>query len=312
MINFKSKIYVAGHKGLVGSAIVRKLNEKGYRNIIFEEKSKLDLTDQAKVLIFLKKHKPDFVFIAAAKVGGILSNKNFKAEYITQNLQIQTNLIYSSYLSGVKNLIFLGSSCIYPKKSKQPIKEKYLLTGKLEESNDAYAVAKIAGIKMCQSYNEQYNCNYKCLMPANTFGPNDDYDENNSHFLPALIKKSHQVKINNLSSITLWGNGKVKREFIHVDDLAEACVFFMKKKTNHFLINVGTGKDYTINYYANLISEIILKKKIKINYDKSKPNGVQRKVLDITIAKKYGWKPKLNLKKSIINTYKSFLEEIEK
>ena len=261
MINFKSKIYVAGHRGLVGSAIVRKLNEKGYKNIVFREKNKLDLTDQVQVAKFLKKQKPDFVFIAAAKVGGIYSNKNFKADYITQNLQIQTNLIYSSYLAGVRNLIFLGSSCIYPRNSKQPIKEKYLLTGKLEETNDAYAVAKIAGIKMCESFNEQYKCNYKCLMPANTFGPNDNYDEKNSHFLPALILKSHRIKINNLRNITLWGNGKVKREFIHVDDLAEACVFFMKKKTDHSLINICTGKDYTIDYYANTISKIILKKK---------------------------------------------------
>lgn len=312
MINFKSKIYVAGHKGLVGSAIVRKLVEKGYKNIIFEERSKLDLTDQIKVLKFLKKHKPDFIFIAAAKVGGIFSNKNFKAEYITQNLQIQTNLINSAYSTGVKNLIFLGSSCIYPKNSKQPIKEKYLLTGKLEETNDAYAIAKIAGIKMCQSYNEQYKCNYKCLMPANTFGPNDNYDDKSSHFLPALIKKIHKLKTNNLSKLILWGNGKVKREFIHVDDLAEACIFFMKKKTKNFLINIGTGKDYKIDYYANLIAKIILKRKIKIKYDKSKPNGVKRKVLDIGVAKKYGWKPKLDLKKSIIKTYNSFLLEIKK
>ena len=312
MINFKSKIYVAGHKGLVGSAILRKLVEKGYKNIIFEERSKLDLTDQLKVLKFLKKHKPDFIFIAAAKVGGIFSNKNFKADYITQNLQIQTNLINSAYSTGVKNLIFLGSSCIYPKNSKQPIKEKYLLTGKLEETNDAYAIAKIAGIKMCQSYNEQYKCNYKCLMPANTFGPNDNYDDKSSHFLPALIKKIHKLKTNNLSKLILWGNGKVKREFIHVDDLAEACIFFMKKKTKNFLINIGTGKDYKIDYYANLIAKIILKRKIKIIYDKSKPNGVKRKVLDITVAKKYGWKPKLDLKKSIIKTYNSFLLEIKK
>ena len=312
MINFKSKIYVAGHKGLVGSAILRKLVEKGYKNIIFEERSKLDLTDQLKVLKFLKKHKPDFIFIAAAKVGGIFSNKNFKAEYITQNLQIQTNLINSAYSTGVKNLIFLGSSCIYPKNSKQPIKEKYLLTGKLEETNDAYAIAKIAGIKMCQSYNEQYKCNYKCLMPANTFGPNDNYDDKSSHFLPALIKKIHKLKTNNLSKLILWGNGKVKREFIHVDDLAEACIFFMKKKTKNFLINIGTGKDYKIDYYANLIAKIILKRKVKIIYDKSKPNGVKRKVLDITVAKKYGWKPKLDLKKSIIKTYNSFLLEIKK
>ena len=312
MIDFKSKIYVAGHKGLVGSAIVRKLREKGYKNIIYNERNKLDLTNQTKVLQYLKRQKPDFVFIAAARVGGIFSNKNFKADYITQNLQIQTNLIYGSYLAGIKNLIFLGSSCIYPKKSKQPIKEKYLLTGKLEETNDAYAIAKIAGIKMCQSYNEQYKCNYKCLMPANTFGPNDNYNDKSSHFLPALIKKIHKLKTKNLNNLILWGNGKAKREFIHVDDLAAACIYFMKKKTKHSIINIGTGKDYTIDYYANFISKIILNKSIKIKYDKSKPDGVKRKVLDISLAKNYGWKPKIDLKNSIIKTYNSYLKEMKK
>jgi len=312
MVNFKSKIYVAGHKGLVGSAIVRKLKEKGYTNIIYTERKKLDLTNQKKVIQYLKIQKPDFVFIAAAKVGGIFSNKNFKADYITQNLQIQTNLIYGSYVSGIKNLIFLGSSCIYPKKSKQPIKEKYLLTGELEETNDAYAIAKIAGIKMCQSFNEQYKCNYKCLMPANTFGPNDNYNENSSHFLPALIHKIHKIKINKTNKLVLWGNGRAKREFIHVDDLAAACEYFMRKKTKHSLINIGTGKDYKIDYYANFISKIILNKKVKIKYDNNKPNGVKRKVLDISIARKYGWKPELNLKKSIIKTYNSYLTEIIK
>ena len=312
MINLKSKIYVAGHRGLVGSAIIRKLKKNGYKNLIYKKKSKLDLTNQVKVIKYLKKERPDFVYIAAAKVGGIYSNNNFKADYITQNLQIQTNLIYGSYLAGVKNLIFLGSSCIYPKKSKQPIKEDYLLTGKLEETNDAYAVAKIAGIKMCQSFNEQYKLNYKCLMPANTFGPNDNYNDNSSHFLPAIIKKIHKLKTKNLTNLILWGNGKAKREFIHVDDLADACVYFMKKKTKHSIINIGTGKDYTINYYANFISKIILNKSIKIKYDKSKPNGVKRKVLDISLAKNYGWKSKIDLKASIIKTYKSYLKEIKK
>jgi len=211
-----------------------------------------------------------------------------------------------------KNLIFLGSSCVYPRKCKQPIKEKYLLTGELEETNDAYAIAKIAGIKMCQSFNEQYKCNYKCLMPANTFGPNDNYNENSSHFLPALIHKIHKIKINKTNKLVLWGNGRAKREFIHVDDLAAACEYFMRKKTKHSLINIGTGKDYKIDYYANFISKIILNKKVKIKYDISKPNGVKRKVLDISIARKYGWKPELNLKKSIIKTYNSYLTEIIK
>jgi len=215
-------------------------------------------------------------------------------------------------LCGIKNLIFLGSSCVYPKKSKQPIKEKYLLTGELEPTNDAYAIAKIAGIKMCQSYNEQYDTNYRCLMPTNTFGAKDKYDKLNSHFLPALIKKIHDLKINKKNQLILWGNGEAKREAIHVDDLANACVYFMNKKTKHSLINIGTGKDYKIKYYATLMKEIITpNKKIFIKYDLSKPNGTLRKVLDVSLAKKYGWKSKINLKKSIEKTYQSYLQEIK-
>jgi len=312
MINLKSKIYVAGHNGLVGSAILRKLKDNGYKNLIYISKKKLDLTKQLNVYNFLKKNKPKFIFIAAAKVGGILSNRDNKAEFISQNLLIQTNLIYGAYLAGVKDLIFLGSSCVYPKKSKQPIKENYLLEGKLEETNDAYAIAKIAGIKMCQSFNEQYGLNYKCLMPTNTFGPNDNYDVNNSHFFPALIKKIYDIKNNKSNKLILWGNGKAKREVIHVDDLADACVFFMKKKTKYKLINIGTGKDYSIIYYAKLISKIILKKKISIKFDRTKPNGVFRKVLNISLAKKYGWKPKINLTNAILKLYKSYEKDKKK
>lgn len=311
MINLNSKIYVAGHNGLVGSAIIRKLKAKKYSNIIYCDRKKLDLTNQSKVFKYLNKNKPDFIFIAAAKVGGILSNNNYKADYIFQNLVIQTNLIHGAYLSGVKNIIFLGSSCVYPKKCKQPIKESYLLSGKLEDTNDAYAVAKIAGIKMCQSYNEQYGLNYKCLMPTNTFGPNDNYSELNSHFFPALIKKINNLKKTQTNQIVLWGNGKAKREVIHVDDLADACVFFMKKKTQHSLINIGTGKDYKINEYAKIISKIILKKKILIKYDKSKPNGTPRKVLDVSLAKKYGWISKISLKNGIRKVYNSYKKEID-
>ena len=312
MISKKSKIYVAGHKGLVGSAIVRKLREKNYKNIIFASRNKLDLTNQAKVLKYLKFEKPDFIFIAAAKVGGIFSNNTYKAQYIYENLSIQSNLIHSSHICGIKNLIFLGSSCVYPKKSKQPIKESYLLNGELESTNDAYAIAKIAGIKMCQSYNEQYKTNYRCLMPTNTFGPNDNYNELNSHFFPALIKKIHKLKVNKKNKLTLWGNGKAKREVIHVDDLANACVYFMNKKTNHSLINIGTGKDYTIKYYANLIAKLILyNQKVFIKYDTSKPNGTPRKVLDVSLAKKYGWEYNINLKKAILKTYDSYLKEIK-
>jgi len=265
MINYNSRIFVTGHKGLVGSAIYRKLKEKGYKNLIIADRKKLDLRDQQKVIKFLKIKKPDFIFIAAAKVGGIYFNLKFKADFITENIQIQTNLIHGAYKCGIRELIFLGSSCVYPKNCKQPIKEDYLLNGKLEETNDAYAIAKISGIKMCQSFNEQYNTNYRCLMPTNTFGPNDNYDKNNSHFFPALIKKVHEFKLNNNKTITIWGNGKSKREVIHVDDIADACIFFMKKKTKHFLINIGTGKDYTIKYYLELIVKIIsVNKKIKI------------------------------------------------
>ena len=309
MINFKSKIYIAGHTGLVGSAILRKLKHKGYKNIIFRNRKQLDLKNQNKVYKFLKKNKPEFIFIAAAKVGGIYSNNKYKAEYIFDNISIQSNLIHSAYLCGVKNLIFLGSSCVYPKLCKQPIKESYLLTGELEKTNDAYAIAKIAGIKMCESYNQQYNMNYKCLMPTNTFGPNDNYDELNSHFFPALIKKSHKIKIKNGKECILWGNGLAKREVIFVDDIADACIYFMKKKIKETIINIGTGKDYSINQYAKLVLKIIIpNKKIKIKYDLSKPNGTPRKVLDIKLAKKYGWKSKTNLKKAIVETYKNFLE----
>ena len=312
MVNLNSKIYLAGHRGLVGSAILRKLKKKGYKNIIYRNREKLDLTNQSQVYKFLKKNKPDFIFIAAAKVGGILDNNLFKADYITENLLIQTNLIQGAYLHGIKSLIFLGSSCVYPKNCKQPIKEKYLLTGILEDTNDAYAIAKIAGIKMCQSFNEQYGTNYRCLMPTNTFGPNDNYDNLSSHFFPSLIKKIHNLKKKNENNLLLWGNGKPKREVIHVDDIADACIHFMNKKTKDFLINIGSGKDYTIEYYAKLISKIIIgDKKMNIKYDRSKPNGTLRKVMDISLAKKYGWKPKMSLKKSITDCYNSYLEEIK-
>ena len=311
MISKKSKIFVAGHNGLVGSAIVRRLKDLGYKNIILRNKSSLDLTNQLKVNKFLKKYKPKFIFIAAAKVGGIYSNNKFKADFIFNNLSIQTNLIHSAFLNGIKNLIFLGSSCVYPRNCTQPIKEDYLLGGKLEKTNDAYAIAKIAGIKMCESYNEQYNMNYKCIMPTNTFGPNDKYDSLNSHFLPALIKKIHNLKKNKKKKLVLWGNGMAKREMIYVDDIADACIYFMNKKIKENTVNVGTGKDLTIKKYAELMLRLIIpERKIKIVYDRSKPNGTPRKVLDISLAKKYGWKPKTKLKDSILKAYKSYLKEI--
>ena len=309
MINFNSKIYVAGHNGLVGGAILRELKKQGYKNLIFASRKQLDLTDQKNVFKFIKNKKPNFIFIAAAKVGGIYSNNKYKADFIYQNLSIQNNLIHGAFLNGIKNLIFLGSSCVYPKKSKQPIKESYLLTGELEPTNEPYAIAKIAGIKMCQSYNQQYGTNYRCLMPTNTFGAYDNYDELNSHFFPALIKKIDSLKNNN-NKLLLWGNGLAKREVIYVDDLANACVYFMNKKTKHDIINIGTGKDYTIKYYAQFISKIILpNKKIKIEYDRSKPNGTPRKVMDISLAKKYGWKPGTSLELAVLKTYQTYLKE---
>ena len=311
MIKKKSKIYVAGHKGLVGSAILRKLKEKGYKKIITRDKSKLDLTNQLKVNQFLKKHKPDFIFLAAAKVGGIYSNNKFKADFIYSNLSIQNNVIHSAYLNNIKNLIFLGSSCVYPRNCPQPIKEKYLLDGKLEKTNDAYAIAKIAGIKMCESYNQQYKMNFKCIMPTNTFGPNDNYDNLNSHFLPALIKKIHNIKENKKSKLVLWGNGLAKREVVYVDDIADACIYFMRKKIKENVINIGTGKDYTIKTYAKLIIKLICpKKKVRVVYDKTKPNGTPRKVLDISLAKKYGWKPKHKLKNALLKAYESYIDEM--
>ncbi len=309
MISLSSKIYVAGHNGLVGNAIFRKLKKIGYKNVIYSTRKKLDLTNQLSVYNFLKKNKPKFIFICAAKVGGILANKKYKADFITQNILIQTNLINGAFLAGVKDLIFLGSSCVYPKNCKQPIKESYLLTGELEETNDAYAIAKIAGLKMCQSFNEQYKLNYKCLMPTNTFGPKDNYDSANSHFIPAIIKKVHDLKDSNNNEIKIWGDGTPKREIIHVDDLADACIYFMKKKTKHSIINIGTGKDHSINYYVKLIIKLILNRKIKIRYDKSKPNGVHRKVMDVSLAKKYGWESKIKLNQAILETYKSFRKE---
>ena len=308
MINKNSKIFVAGHNVLVGSAIVRKLKEKGFKKIITIAKSKLNLTNQSNVFNFLKKNKPKFIFIAAAKVGGIYSNNKFKAEFIYSNLSIQNNIIHAAYKCNIKNLIFLGSSCVYPKLCKQPIKEEYLLSGVLEKTNEPYAIAKIAGIKMCESYNFQYKTNYKCLMPTNTFGPNDNYDSLNSHFFPSLIKKIHTIKKNRKNTLILWGDGSPKRELIFVDDVAEACVFFMNKRVKESLINIGTGKDFTIKEYAKLLLNIIYPdKKVLIKLDKTKPNGTPRKVLNINLAKRYGWVAKTDINKAIRITYKDYL-----
>tara|TARA_S200000501_G_scaffold362868_1_gene392895 strand:+ start:944 stop:1870 length:927 start_codon:yes stop_codon:yes gene_type:complete len=305
------KIFLAGHKGLVGSAIFRKLIQNKYNKIITTDRKKLDLLDQKKVFNFLKKKKPDLVIIAAAKVGGIYYNSNFGADFIYENLQIQNNLIHGSFKNNIKRLVFLGSSCIYPKNSKQPIKEDYLLTGKLEETNSPYATAKIAGIKMCEAYNKQYKTNYICLMPTNTYGPNDNYHELNSHFFPALIRKCHECKIKKKKFIEVWGSGKPLRELIFVDDIADACIHFMNKKTEKFLINIGTGKDKSIKDYINFIKKK-MKLNVKIKFNKSKPDGVRRKVLDVSLAKKYGWKAKIPLEKGFDITYRDYLKNKKK
>ena len=307
MISKNSKIFLAGHKGMVGSAIFNRLKKDGYKKIIVVSKKKLNLLNQDKVDKFLKKIRPKVVIIAAAKVGGILANKNLKANFLYENLTIQSNIIHSSYLSGVKNLIFLGSSCIYPKKTKQPIKESYFMTGPLEETNDAYSIAKIAGIKMCIDYSKQYSLNYKTLMPANMFGSNDNYDLESSHFFPALIKKIHHAKNTNKKTVTLWGNGKAKRELLYVEDFADAYIYFMNKKTKESFINIGSGLEKTIKEFAKYIMKK-LNVKLKIKYDLSKPNGMPRKKLDLSIAKKYGWKAKTQLDESFQKVYLEYLK----
>ncbi len=313
MIKKSDKIFVAGHKGLIGSAILRKLKSRGYKKIITIDKKKLNLINQNDVFNFLKKTKPKFIFLAAAKVGGIYANNKYKADFIYENLAVQSNVIHGAFKANIKNLIFLGSSCIYPKFSKQPIKEDYLLSGKLEETNDAYAIAKIAGIKMCESYNSQYKTNYKCLMPTNTFGANDKYHKLNSHFIPALIKKIYELNKKKNKVIKIWGNGLAKREIIYVDDIADACIYFMNKKIKDSLINIGTGNELSIKEYVKLFLKVLLpNKKVKILYDKSKPNGVPRKVMDISKAKKYGWKNKTDLKKAILITYDDYVKNIKK
>ena len=295
---------------MVGSSVYNHFKKKKYKNIFTQNKNKLNLIDQKQTENYIKKLKPDFVIIAAARVGGIFANNKYKANFIYENLMIQTNLIHASYLAGVKKLIFLGSSCIYPKLAKQPIKEEYLLSGKLEPTNDAYAIAKIAGVKMCDAYNNQYGLNYICLMPTNLYGPNDNYDLNNSHFYPALISKIFNAKNKKKKSIEIWGNGEAKRELMFVDDLADACEFFLKKKTKHTLINIGSGDERTIKDY----SKFIMKKlaiKLRINLNKNKPTGTPRKTLNTNLAKSYGWKSRIDLDLGFDLTYQDFLKKIK-
>ncbi len=307
MISKKSKIYVAGHNGLIGSAILKKLKNSNYNRIFTRSRKLLDLRDQNKVLKYFSKIKPDAVILAAAKVGGIEANNTFGGDFIYDNLTIQNSVIHSSYLTGVKDLIFLGSSCIYPKLSEQPIKEKYLLSGYLEKTNEPYAIAKIAGISLCQSYNKQYKLNYKCLMPCNAYGINDNYDPIESHFFPALIKKIIDAIRYKKKEISIWGDGRPLRELIYSEDIADACIFFLKKKTSQSLINIGTGKDKSITDYAKFIMKH-LGVNFKIVYKKTKPNGTMRKVLDVSLAKSYGWRPKTSLKKGLSITINDYLK----
>jgi len=305
----KKKIFLAGHKGMVGSAIYKKLKINGYNNILVRSRSELNLLDQNRTFRFLKKNKPHFVILAAAKVGGIKANLKNKDKFIYENLQIQNNIIHGSYLAGVKNLFLLGSSCIYPKHCNQPMKEKYLLTGPLEETNDAYSIAKIAGLKMCEYYSKNYNLNFKSIMPPNLYGPNDNFDLETSHFYPALIKKIYLCKLNNSKKLIIWGTGKAKRELMFVEDFAEAIIFFMKKKIKQPFLNVGTGKENSILWYAKYLMKK-MKVKLKIKLDKTKPDGMPRKCLDISIAKTYGWKPINNLDKGFQITFNHFTKKI--
>lgn len=308
MIDKQSKIFIAGHTGLVGSSVYKKFVKKGFKNIVTIPRKKLDLRNKKNVESFFRANNFDAVILAAAKVGGIKSNETFKSQFIFENLEIQNNVIYSSYENKIKNLIFLGSSCIYPKYSKQPISENELLNGHLEKTNEYYAIAKIAGIKLCQSLNEQFNLNYKSLMPCNLYGPNDNYNSETSHFFPALIRKIHNSKIKDEKNIEIWGNGKPKRELLYVDDLADAVYYFLKKRTKENLINIGTGKDKSIIQYAKIIMKH-LNHNCKIKLIRSMPNGTLRKVLNVSLAKKLGWRSKISLEKGLYLTYRDFIKK---
>jgi len=302
-----SKIYVAGHNGMVGSSILRRLKNDGFANLITKSKEELDLTNQQSVSDFFNVEKPEYFFLAAAKVGGILSNNTYKADFIYQNLMIQSNIIHNSYLHEVKKLVFLGSSCIYPKNCPQPIKEEYLLSGQLESTNDAYAIAKIAGIKMCQSYNQQYGTNFISVMPTNLYGPGDNYHLQNSHVLPALLRKFHDAKMNGDPEVVVWGSGKPMREFLYVDDLVDAILFLMENYNESDIVNIGSGIDVSIRDLAHLIKEE-LNYNVNIIYDSSKPDGTPRKLLDVSKLHDMGWIYKTNLKEGIKLTYKHFLK----
>ena len=319
-----AKIYVAGHRGLVGSALMRQLDKQGYANLVTRTHAELDLTNQIAVEEFFSTEKPEYVFLAAAKVGGIHANNTYPADFIHQNLSIQNNVIHQSYLNGVKRLLFLGSSCIYPRDCPQPIKEEYLLTGPLEPTNKPYALAKIAGIEMCWSYNRQYGTQYLAAMPTNLYGPDDNYHAENSHVIPALIRKFHEAKDNQQSTVTIWGSGKPMREFLYSDDMAEACLHLMELPNEQFcnisagnrsdglppLVNIGSGKDMTIKQLAELIG-IIVGYKGKLLFDTEKPDGTMRKLMDVNLATSLGWKATTEISNGLALAYKSYLSPPE-
>lgn len=305
----EAKIYVAGHRGMVGSAIVRKLEKEGFRHIVVRTSAELDLRNQEAVKNFFEKEKPEYVFLAAAKVGGIYANDTYPADFIYDNLCIQNNIIHQSYRNQVKKMLFLGSSCIYPKNAPQPIKEEYLLSGYLEPTNDAYAIAKIAGIKMCQSYHRQYGCNFISAMPTNLYGEGDNYDLKNSHVLPALLRKFHEAREHRQPSVSIWGSGNPRREFLHADDVADACLFLMEHYDSPEIINIGTGKDISIREMAEMIKEITGYEG-ELLFDASMPDGTYRKLLDVSKINALGWKPSIHFKEGVTRTYRNhFLQK---
>jgi GDP-L-fucose synthase len=309
MIQKDASIYIAGHNGMVGSAIRRRLEGEGYQNLILRTSRELDLRNQAMVADFFREQSPEYVFLAAAKVGGILANNTYRGEFLYDNLMIQSNVIHHSYLAGVKKLMFLGSSCIYPKMAPQPMKEEYILTGELEPTNEPYAIAKIAGIKMCDAYRSQYGCNFISVMPTNLYGPNDNYDLNNSHVLPAMLRKFHEARATGSSFVELWGSGTPRREFLHADDMADACVYLMKDYDQPGIINIGVGEDISIMDLALLIKDIVGYEG-DIHWDGSKPDGTPRKLMDVSRLHGLGWKEKISLEAGIRQVYKQyFLKE---
>ena len=304
-MNKEAKIYIAGHRGMVGSAIQRRLTALGYEKIITMSSAELDLRIQESVNEFFEAELPDYVFLAAAKVGGILANNTYRADFIYENIMIQSNVIHSAYATGVKKLMFLGSSCIYPKMAPQPLKEEYLLTGLLEPTNEPYAIAKIAGIKMCDAYRSQYGCDFISVMPTNLYGPNDNYDLQNAHVLPSLVRKFHEAKLNNASEVNIWGSGTPKREFLHADDLADACIYLMNNYSDAGLINIGTGEDISISDLGGLIQKVVGYEG-SIVYDSTKPDGTPRKLMDVSKLTGLGWTFSISLEKGLELVYKEY------